>query len=292
MTVAPLPPSAALAASYDHCDSVVRTGDKDRWLAALFAPSGRRADLMALAAFNLEIASVRERVSEPLPGEVRLQWWRDVLTGEGRGDVTAHPVAAALLDVIRRHNLPIKPLVDLIDAHVFDLYDDPMPSVADLEGYCGETCGALMQMGALILAEGDDPRTGELAGHAGMAYALTGLLRSFGLNASRGQVYIPADMLAAEDIGRDDIVAGRESAAIRRVRDALLAKAASHAALAEDHARTADRRTVAAFVPLATVTPRLKRLSTRQNPFVPPPDVSQWRLQWAMWRFARRFGRA
>ena len=290
--MAPLPPSATLAASYDHCDAQVRAGDKDRWLAALFAPADRRGDLMALAAFNLEIAGVRERVSEPLPGEVRLQWWRDVLTGEGRGDITAHPVAAALLDVVGRHNLPIKPLVDLIDARVFDLYDDPMPSVADLEGYCGETSGALMQMGALVLAEGDDPRTGELAGHAGMAYALTGLLRALGLNASRGQVFIPAEILAAEGISRDEVVAGRESDAMRRVRDGLVAMARRHAAAAEDLARRADRRTVAAFVPLATVTPRLALLSRQRNPFAPPPDVAQWRLQWAMWRFARRFGRA
>jgi phytoene synthase len=290
--MAPLPPPEALAPAYAHCDQLVRDGDKDRWLAALFAPAEYRGDLLALAAFNLEIASVRDRVSEPLPGEVRLQWWRDVLTGEGRGDVSSHPVAAAVLDVVGRRNLPIKPLMDLIEARVFDLYDDPMPSVADLEGYGGETSGALMQMGALVLAGGDDPRTGELAGHAGMAYALTGLLRSLGLHASRGQVFIPAEMLAAEGIARDDVVAGRSSTAILRVRDAMVAMATRHAAAAETLARTADRRTVAAFVPLATVMPRLKRLGAVDNPFVPPPDVSQWRLQWAMWRFARRFGRA
>jgi len=290
--MAPLPPTATLATSYAHCDTMVRQGDKDRWLAALFAPADRRADLMALHAFNLEIASVRERVSDPLPGEVRLQWWRDVLNGEGRGDVMAHPVAGALLDVVGRHNLPIKPLLDLIDARVFDLYDDPMPSVADLEGYCGETSAALMQMAALLLAEGDDPRTADLAGHAGLAYAVTGLVRSFALHASRGQVFIPADMLAAEGLGRDEVVTGRDSPALQRVRQAMIALARRHQLAAAALVGTADRRTCAAFLPLATVAPRLTRLERHRDAFATPPDVPQWRLQWAMWRWSGRFGRS
>ncbi len=76
---------------------------------------------------------MREIVSDPLPGEVRLQWWRDLLSGEERGDSGGNPVAAALLDTMRRFRLPAAPLVGLIDARIFDLYDDPMPTVADLE---------------------------------------------------------------------------------------------------------------------------------------------------------------
>ena len=41
----------------------------------------------------------------------------------------------------------------LLDARVFDLYDDPMPSLNDLEGYAGDTESALIQLGAIILAK-------------------------------------------------------------------------------------------------------------------------------------------
>jgi phytoene synthase len=290
MTVAPRPDG--LASAYAHCDAAVREGDKDRWLAALFAPAERRPDLMALHAFNLEIASVRERVSEPLPGEVRLQWWRDVLTGEGRGDILAHPVAAAVTDTISRHRLPTQPLLALIDARVFDLYDDPMPSLLDLEGYCGETSSALMQIAALILAEGRDPGTADLAGHAGIAYALTGLLRVFPLHARRGQVFVPLDMLAAHGASRDDVVAGRGGPAVREALSELRGIARRHLQTADRLASSSDPATVAAFVPLATVATRLRRLDAMPDPFEPPRDVPQWRLQWAMWRWARRFGRA
>lgn len=289
MSVPPAPES--LAAAYAHCDAAVRADDKDRWLASLFAPVARRPDLMALYAFNLEIASVRERVSEPLPGEVRLQWWRDVLGGEGRGDVSAHPVAAAVTDVIMRHRLAVDPLLSLIDARVFDLYDDPMPALLDLEGYCGETSSALMQIAALILTEGRDPGTADLAGHAGIAYALTGLLRAFVLHANRGQVFIPGDILAGQGVSRDDIVSGRNTPELRAALAALGAVARRHLEMANDLSGRADPATLAAFAPLATVAARLKRLDAAPNPFVPPRDVPQWRLQWAMWRWARRFGR-
>ena len=80
-------------------------------------PSSRRRDkrphLFALYAFNFEIARVRDSVREALPGEIRLQWWRDALQGEARGDVRANPVAAALDDTIVRFRLPRQALVDL-----------------------------------------------------------------------------------------------------------------------------------------------------------------------------------
>jgi len=253
--------------------------------------AARRADLMALYAFNIEVASVRERVSEPLPGEVRLQWWRDVLTGEGRGDIAAHPVAAAMRDVVARHRLSVQPLVALIDARVFDLYDDPMPTLGDFEGYCGETSSALMQIAALILAEGRDPGTADLAGHAGIAYAATGLLRAFGLHARRGQLYMPLDVLAAQGVTRDEAVSGRDGPGIRAALSAMRDLARRHLATAEQLAVPADPATAAAFAPLATVAPRLARLGTAADPFAPPREVPQWRLQWTMWRWVRRFGR-
>src|SRR5688572_25655373 len=119
--------------AFDHCEEVVRAGDKNRFLATLFAPEKYRRPLYALYAFNLEIARVRELAREPLPGELRLQWWREALSAVGQGDAAGHPVAAALRDVVVRYRLPPQMLLELIDARAFDLYDEPMASVADLE---------------------------------------------------------------------------------------------------------------------------------------------------------------
>src|SRR6202051_2829985 len=111
----------------DFCAGLVSTHDFVRYAATLFVPRTRRRRLLALYAFNVEISRVRELVSQPLPGEVRLQWWTDMLAGEGHGGVEGNPVAAELKLAIRNWRLPVERLSRLIDEHQFDLYNDPMP---------------------------------------------------------------------------------------------------------------------------------------------------------------------
>src|SRR6202043_2575935 len=95
--------------AFAHCAELVRTAARTRFLASLFAPADRRDALHALYAFNIEVARVREVAREPLPGEIRLQWWSDVLNGEREGEAQANPVAAALLATVTRHRLPLPP---------------------------------------------------------------------------------------------------------------------------------------------------------------------------------------
>ncbi|RUT96606.1 phytoene/squalene synthase family protein, partial [Mesorhizobium sp. M7A.T.Ca.TU.009.01.3.2] len=49
----------------------VRAADHDRYLTALYAPDDKRDALFSLYAFNAEIAGIRDRIHEALPGEVR-----------------------------------------------------------------------------------------------------------------------------------------------------------------------------------------------------------------------------
>ncbi|OYW36951.1 MAG: phytoene/squalene synthase family protein, partial [Azorhizobium sp. 12-66-6] len=175
---------------------MIRRHDRDRFIATLFSPAPQRRHLTALYAFNLEVARVREVVHEPRLGEIRLQWWRELIEGLGRGDVSGHPVAAAILDTIETCALPRGALLNLIEARTFDLYDDPMPSLNDLEGYAGETSSVLIQLAAGILLGRSEPRLADAAGHAGVAIALTGLMRALPIQAARGQCYLPLDLLA------------------------------------------------------------------------------------------------
>ena len=79
-----------------YCANLVRGSDFERYAATLFvAPEHRRA-LLALFAFNIEIARIREQISQPLAGEIRLQWWSDLIDGLARGEAAGNPVAADL----------------------------------------------------------------------------------------------------------------------------------------------------------------------------------------------------
>ena len=278
----------SLQQAYSYCTSLVRGADPDRYISALYAPEPVRPGLFALYAFSHEIARVREQVSEPLPGEVRLQWWRDVLEGDGTDAARSHPVAHALLDTVRRFRLPVEPLSNLIDARVFDLYDDPMPSLGDLEGYAGETSSALIRLAGLVLAQGRDPGGAAAAGHAGVAYALAGLMRAFPWHAARGQLYIPAEILGRNEVTRDDIVRGRGGPGVLYALKELRAVAREHLARVRDLRATIPPAVVPAFLPTALVEAYLRRMDRSDyDPFRTIITLPAWRRQWLLWRAAR-----
>lgn len=285
----PAPENGGLAFAFRHCEALVREGDPDRYFATLFAPAAFRPHLFALSAFSLTIARVREAAGNPMAGEIRLQWWRDALQGEARGDVRANPVAAALEDAIVTRRLGRQPFVDLIDARVFDLYDDPMPRVNDLEGYCGETASALIRLSGLVLADGSEPGGAAAAGHAGVAYGITGLLRALPWHARQGQVYLPADLLRKNGVTREDIVSGRGGPGLVRVCAELRSLARNHLAACEAARGTIAPAARPAFLPISLVEPYLAAMERAgYDPLNTPVEIARWRRLWRLWRAARR----
>jgi phytoene synthase len=283
-----IPSSDALAQAYGHCETLTREHDRDRWLAGLFAPAEARPHLYALTAFSYEVGRLREIVREPLAGEMRLTWWREALVEQSRAEVAAHPVAAALNDTIGRFGLPIRAFDDLLAARLFDLYDDPMPALNDFEGYCGETSSALFRLATLILGQGRDLGGAEAAGHAGVAYAAVGLLRALPLTSARGQVYLPADVLARHGVTREDIVARRDGPGFRSALADMRDLARRRLADAQARLREGPPAIRAAFLPLALLPLYLARMEAKvYAPFETAIEAPQWRRQWALWRAAR-----
>ncbi len=274
-----------------YCEDLVRAGDKDRWLASLFALADRRAYLHALYAFNLEVARVRALAHEPMAGEIRLQWWREAIAGERAGEVAANPIAAALRATIARYGLAEQTFADLIEARAFDLYDDPMPNLEAFAGYCRRTASGLIELAARVL---DGERVlADVAAPAGIAYATTGLLRAFAIHASRGQLYLPADLLARHGVSTADIFAGHTTESLRAALAEM--RAFARANFNDFTARRAalPAATVPAFLTVALVPAYLARMERRDyDPFKTPVDVPQWRRQWIMWRAARRMSRS
>ncbi|MEJ8475989.1 phytoene/squalene synthase family protein [Roseibium algae] len=280
-----------MTTNFDHASDLVYAQDRDRYLAALFADADVRPGLLALYAFNSEIARVRDLVSDPLPGEVRLQWWRDFLEGTEHGAVAANPVAAALAGTNERFNLPKAALVALIDARVFDLYDDPMPSLNDLEGYCGETSSALVQLGSIVLNEGQDPGLAELAGHAGVAYGLCGLMRALPWHAARGQMFLPKDLLDRHSVDPQSVLKGEATPPLAAALSELRAHARHHIERVRSQVTHIPPHIAPAFLPLALVEPFLKKMETAGlDPLKTPIELSQLRRQWTLWRAARKSG--
>jgi 15-cis-phytoene synthase len=267
--------------AFTYCAGLVRTADRDRYLAALFAPAKDRDALFALYAFNIEIARVREVAREAIAGEIRLQWWRDVLGGERDGEAAANPVAAALLATIKRYSLAADRLVALIDARRFDLYDDTFANMAALEAYLVNTSSAVIACAAQILGV-DAPG---VAKPAGLASGLVGPMRAVPLHAARHQLYVPLDILERHGVRPDEVFAGQSSAGL----NGALAELRDFArrSLADTHAliRRLPSEALPAFLTVALVRPSLDRLDHRDA--FAPGELSPWRRQWLIWRAAR-----
>lgn len=272
------------AASF--CAELVRSHDFGRYASALFVPAPQRRALLAVYAFNVEVSRVHEQVSQPLPGEMRLQWWTDALAGLSHGGVEGNPVAAELLLAIRTWRLPVERLSRLIEEHQFDLYNDPMPTMAALEGYINDTSSALFSMAALIAGQ-SSAEIEHLARHAGLAQGMAQVMASLPLDASRRQLFVPQQVLESHGCGMEDVFARKQTPKLRAPLDHLLGEARGHLRTALALLASVAPEVRPVFLPLALVRRDLARMSRADNDPFMPRSTSRFETLWTLWRASR-----
>lgn len=265
------------------CAAAVRRHDPDRYFAALFAPRAARASLLALYAFNLEIAKVRETVSEPLLGQIRLQWWREALDGlYGGGPVRRHAVVSVLAEAIDRNGLDRASFDRIIDAREFDLEDRQPETLDALVGYAAATAGALGVL-AVDALDGTDSDAAT-AREAGTAWALAGLMRAVPFHASQRRCFLPRALLS-DDAALATLYEGRAMPVVRAAVAAVADRASRHLAAARRDGRDVSRGALPVMLPAALIAGDLKRLAqTGFDVFALPrpyPFARQLRMMWA-----------
>jgi 15-cis-phytoene synthase len=200
--------------------AIVRTSAWDRYISTLFAPAEKRDALFALYAFDAEVARIALLVHDPLPGEIRLQWWRDVANGTRDAEAQGHPVATTLLQTIKDHNLPRSAFDTYCDARIFDFYHDAMPDQTALEAYLGATHSAFIQLACLIVDKDAARQAADASGHAGVALGTAAIIQQLPRTRSRSQCYVPADILNACGLDSDAFIKGDNKSAIKNAIDA------------------------------------------------------------------------
>ena len=277
------------ADAYGSALRTLRETDFDRYLACLLMPEDKRGPIAALYAFNAELARVRDMIHEPLPGEIRLQWWRDLLENGAPGEAQANPLAAALLRAVEDFRLPRAPLVTMTEARIFDLYDDPMPDRGAFELYAGETAAALLQMTGLVLDPERAPSAADASGHGGIAQLVAGSMLLMPLHRRRGQLYLPQDILAATGLERKTFLAGEKRKQISAALEAFIGFGRDHLRKARQAASTLDKPLVDTFLPLANCAAIFDRAEKEGadvlERVVQPSQVMR---QWRLWRASRR----
>jgi phytoene synthase len=272
------------AASF--CAELVRSHDFDRYASTLFvAPEHRRA-LLALYAFNVEIVRVRDLVTQPLPGEIRLQWWSDLLAGTAYGAAEGNPVAAELLWAIDAHKLPTAPLERLIEAHQFDLYNDPMPDLTTLQDHLDATIGSLIGLAATVHGA-PAGSVAHLAHHAGVGIGIAGLIAAMPRDSSRRQLFLPLQVFIDAGSGLEEAFAGKPSPALRAGLTKLINEARDHLVQAMTLLAEAPPAARPVLLALALARRDLDRMARPEfDPFVPEAR-SRLATLWTLWRASR-----
>lgn len=270
--------------AYQHCETLVRERDRNRFLATLFAPAEKRNHLFALYAFDLEISRIPDAVREPMAGEIRMQWWRDVIAGDRASEAQANPVAAALLDTLRHRPLSTEALGRAIDAREFDLVGSPMATREALNEYLDDTFGVTMMAAATVLAPGLDLAEASRVG--GRASGIVKLLQNIGRDAARGRLFVPLDLLAKHEVHTASVFAAEASPGFRGALEELCIDAEKYHRLLRES--KVPQNAVPAFLVAALVPAAIARIRRSLDPFRTPMELSAIRSQFLLWRAARR----
>lgn len=271
----------------------VRTNDPDRYLATLFAPSETIPHLMALYAFNCELVKIPSHVSDPMLGEIRLQWWRDVLHAMEKGEETGHPIADAFGSTIRRFDLPHFDILGLIDARSFDISQAVMPDTQALNTYLGKTEGTLFKLACHILGGEQMDNAEQAARLAGSAYGRMDILRTLARSLAQGRVPLPASSLMERGFD-PQILTAREpkekwTQDLRDIWKWVLAESITDIqkthAEAERAMRSLPGQLRPAFLPLALIAPHLKSITkVGHDPLTMIASIYPLHRIWRLWR--------
>ena len=189
--------------------ALARAADYDLYLSAVFAPPARREALFALIAFNHEASRIPGKVSEPMLGHIRFQWWRETLEALDESEKTRrHEIVPPLAAALRAGEIDRGWLFRILDAHEDRLSAEGPADRAALERRCAAVGGLLTAL--MLQAAGAGSPEAQAAGRrVGTAWALTGVLRAVARHAAEGRVLLPADLMTRAGITVGDLQAGR-----------------------------------------------------------------------------------
>jgi len=179
-----------MSPSSDDLLHVLRRADPDRFFCTLFAPAEKRSALALLYLFNNELARAREVASEPILALIRLNWWREVVSGQAK----KHEIATPLTEALNSGIFAQEALLGLITARE----DETAPDIADAAAffaYARNSAGKLARIAGQVLGA-DSERIEDL----GTAYGISGILRAAPFLAVQNRTLMPADGTTAETL--------------------------------------------------------------------------------------------
>ncbi|KIP08105.1 hypothetical protein PHLGIDRAFT_23729 [Phlebiopsis gigantea 11061_1 CR5-6] len=277
---------------FAHCRDLVQKRDYEGFLISKFYPAELQDAYIALRAFFIELAMVQESVSNPVIGNMRMQFWRDALKSLSDGRPPKHPIALALHETTRKYKVPMYHLKRILDARVclyFELETPTHLTVDSLTTHAESTSSTFLYLLLSMVNESSSPTFSHAASHVGVAQTITTLLRALPYHASKRHMIIPAEITARQGLSQEDVF--RHGGTAKGLDDAVF----ELATVANDHLITARemfkdtggkvpgvvRPVFLAAVPAAVYLERLEKVNF--DAFRPSLQQRSWRLPWRIW---------
>jgi 15-cis-phytoene synthase len=268
--------------------ALVRERDLDRYWSSLFALSSKRAGLLALYAFNAELAHIVAAATEPMVAQIRLQWWRDAVDLAAPGSKTGNPIADALAAAIFAYKIPKERLIRMVDARIPEIFGEAPADIQGLKAALWETSGVVFELAAAVLGSNSDA-TRKAAEHAGTAFGLTQLLRTVPRQASRRKLLLPPSYFEGRGVDLSAVYRGKSSASFGAALADLRGAASRALQQFRSCAPQLELSGWPAFLPLAVVKPYLRAMAAADfDPLQTVASVNPLRRFWRIWRMARR----
>ncbi|KAF9931414.1 NADH dehydrogenase (ubiquinone) complex I, assembly factor 6 [Linnemannia zychae] len=280
----------------EYCENIVRKADYEGFLCSQFFPTHQKATQLALRAFNIELASIRESVSNTDIGRMRMQFWRDSLEKVFAGVPPQQPVALALAYAIQEQELHQQQhggndsemsmiwFKRMITERERNLSDPQFMTLGQMETYCENTFGSLLYL-QLESVGVKSLEADHAASHMAKAMGIATMLRAFPFHMRQNRMIIPAEITAKHNLSQEALF--RNPAITPALQDATLEVATAahtHLATAQSYMDNLPREALPVLIAGVPTESYLNQLEKADfNPLAPNLQQREWFLPAKLW---------
>jgi squalene synthase HpnC len=195
--------------AYRFCERLATTHYENFPGASRFLPAHLRPHIMAIYAFA---RTADDFADEPRYDGRRvdaLDRWQHLLERCYHGPVE-HPVFMALRDTVRRHNIPIGPLQDLLTAFRMDLIKRRYATFQEVRHYCRHSAHPVGRL-VLYVHGHRAPDLHRYSDEICAALQIANFLQDLSVDTPRGRCYLPEEDLVHFGVTREELLAGAHS---------------------------------------------------------------------------------
>lgn len=200
---------ADLRASYLECKRLNSIHGKTYYLATLLLPPAKRPFVHALYGFARYADEIVDDLASILTEEEKansLKKWGDGVLADIRSGKSKDHVGSALVDTVKRFNIPIAHIEAFLNSMKMDLTITEYHSYEDLCEYVYGSAAVIgLQMVAVLGTNSDtDIKEANIAAEKlGIAFQLANFIRDVGEDLDRGRIYLPITELQAHGVTRE-----------------------------------------------------------------------------------------